>query len=203
MTQFPAPTGEIGQQPQRVQLTLRHGQEHLTGRRVREPGREQRETAPVAADDAELLTRQPGQPLPRNTTGLQQVNKPVPARGRGDLLADTPHEIRSPPAGPASHASTLPGQPSLGGRTRRGWRATTAVIPGAPRVRCATARPTTEHDRTADPQQRFCEQREQPGLRAGVGRDRHLGLRAPALRNASGWGSMMCRHGSISSESSV
>jgi len=100
--------GEIGQQPQRVQLTLRQGQEHLTGRRVREAGREQRETALVAAHDAELLARQPSQPVPRNAAGLQQINKPVPARAGGDLLANTPDEVGSELAGPASHASTLP-----------------------------------------------------------------------------------------------
>ena len=98
--------GEIGQQPQRVPLTLRQGQEHLPGRRVREPGRKQRETALVAADDAELLTGEPGQPLPRNTAGLQQVNEPVPARARGEFLAHTPDEIRSGLARHASHAST-------------------------------------------------------------------------------------------------
>src|SRR5262249_32840507 len=99
-------------QPQRVQLTLRQGQEHLPGRRFGEAGREQRETALVAADDAELLTSQPGQPLPRNTAGLQQIDEPVPAGARGDLLANTPEEIGSERAGPASHASTLlPGQP--------------------------------------------------------------------------------------------
>ena len=114
--------GEIGQQPQRVQLTLRQGQEHLTGRRVREAGREQRETALVAAHDTELLARQPGQPLPRNTAGLQQVNKPVPARADGDLLANTPDEVGSELAGPASHASTLPlAQPARAGRTRRAF----------------------------------------------------------------------------------
>src|SRR6185437_3754634 len=83
-------------------------QEHLTGRRVREPGREQRETALVAADDAELLTGQPGQPLPRDSAGLQQVNKPVPACAHGDCLANTPDEIGRGLAGAASHASTLP-----------------------------------------------------------------------------------------------
>jgi hypothetical protein len=93
---------------------LRQGQEHLTGRQVWEPGREQRETALVAADDPELLTRQPGQPVPRNTAGLQQVDKPIPARARGDLLANTSDEVGSELAGPAFHASTLlPGQPGL------------------------------------------------------------------------------------------
>jgi len=97
-----------------VQLTLRQGQEHLTGRRVREAGREQRETALVAADDAELLPGEPSQPVPRNIAGLQQVNKPIPARGRGDLLANTPDEIRSELARPASHGSTLlPGEPGI------------------------------------------------------------------------------------------
>jgi len=112
----PQRAGEIGQQPQRVQLTLGQGQEHLTGRRVREAGREHRETALVAADDAELLTRQPGQPVPRNIAGLQQVNKPVPARDRGDLLANTPAEIRNEPARATSHASTLPRSASSPGR---------------------------------------------------------------------------------------
>jgi hypothetical protein len=99
---------EIGQQPQGAQLTLRQGQEHLTGRRFREARREQRKTALVTADDAELLTREPGQPLPRDTAGLQQINKPVGDRSRGDLLVSTPDEIRSELAGPAFHASTIP-----------------------------------------------------------------------------------------------
>jgi hypothetical protein len=42
----------------------------VTGRRVREAGREHRETAPVAADDAELPTRQPGQPLPQAAASM-------------------------------------------------------------------------------------------------------------------------------------
>ena len=86
----PQRRGEIGQQPPRVQLTLGQGQEHLTGGRVQEAGREQRETALVAAHDPKLLARQPSQPVPRNIAGLQQINKPVPARARGDLLANTP-----------------------------------------------------------------------------------------------------------------
>src|SRR6185437_7301511 len=103
-------------------------QEHLTGRRVREPGREQRETALVAADDAELLTGQPGQPLPRDSAGLQQVNKPVPACAHGDCLANTPDEIGRGLAGAASHASTLP-PGSATGPPRRRWRANAEVIP--------------------------------------------------------------------------
>jgi hypothetical protein len=130
--------GEIGQQPQRVPLTLREGQEHLTGRRVREAGREQRETALVAADDAELLTREPGQPLPRNTGGLQQINKPVPARARGDLRADTPDEIGSELAGHASHASTRP-RPSQQPAPAR------IALEGAAEGRRCSARPGAAH----------------------------------------------------------
>ena len=107
-----------------MQLTLRQGQEHLTGRGVREPGREQRETALVATDDAELLARQPGQPVPREGAGLQQVNKPIRARARGDLRANTPDEIGSQPTGSACHASTL-----------------LPVIPGDATVRPAGSRP--------------------------------------------------------------
>jgi len=87
---------------------LCEGQEHLTGRRFREAGREQRETALVAADDAELLTCEPGQPLPRHSAGLQQIDKPVRDRSRGDLLVSTTDEIRSELARPAFHASTIP-----------------------------------------------------------------------------------------------
>ncbi len=132
--------GEIGQQPQRVPLTLRQGQEHLPGRRFGEPGREQRETALVAADDAELLTGEPGQPLPRNTAGLQQINKPIPARAGGDLLANAPDEVGSELAGPASHANTLPRVSQPGPAAPAVGGATTAVIPAARRpLRCRVA----------------------------------------------------------------
>ncbi len=66
--------GETGQQPQRVPLTLREGQEHLPGRRIGETGRKQRETALVAADDAELLTGEPAFPRAKATS------RSVPAR---------------------------------------------------------------------------------------------------------------------------
>jgi hypothetical protein len=116
------------------------------GRRFGEPGREQREAALVAADDAELLTGEPGQPLSRNTAGLQQVNEPVLARTRGDLPADTPDEIASELAGPAFHASTLPWfsrQPAGSvGSPRRPVPAGGARSPRSPRrsgghLRCA------------------------------------------------------------------
>src|SRR5262249_42926177 len=106
--------GEIGQQPQRLQFALREGQEHLAGRRLREARREQREAALVAADDAELLTREPGQPVPRDTASLQQVSKAIPARVRGDLLANTTNEIVTELGGAASHGSSLLlGQPGI------------------------------------------------------------------------------------------
>ena len=44
-------------------LTLRERQEHLTGRRVREAGGERRETALVAADDAEPLNASKPDPM--------------------------------------------------------------------------------------------------------------------------------------------
>jgi hypothetical protein len=61
-----------------VQFALRQGQEHLTGRRVRKACRERRETALVAADDAELLTREPGPSVPANTTGLERITNRFP-----------------------------------------------------------------------------------------------------------------------------
>ena len=101
--------------PQRAQFALRQGQEHLPGGRVREAGREHRETAPVAADDPELLTGQPGQPLPRYTASLQQINEPVPAHACGHQFADTADELGTGLTRPACHASTLlQGQPGDG-----------------------------------------------------------------------------------------
>jgi hypothetical protein len=47
--------------------------------------------------------------------GLQQINEPVPASARGDLLANTPDEIGTEFAGTSCHASTLlPAQPRTG-----------------------------------------------------------------------------------------
>src|SRR6266567_6050282 len=83
----------------------------------------------VAAHDAELLARQPGQPLPRNTAGLQQINKPIPARADGDLLANAPDEVGSELAGPASHANTLPRVSQPGPAAPAAGGATTAVVP--------------------------------------------------------------------------
>src|SRR5262249_9421181 len=77
----------------------------------------------------------PGQPLLRNTAGFQQINEPVPAQARGDLLANTSEENGSERAGCAFHASTLPGPAASGPYPQRGARTPRSSRRSGPHVR--------------------------------------------------------------------
>lgn len=107
--------GEGAEQRQRLAFARGEVEEQRTGRRLGESGGGERETAAVAAQDDELLARDPAEPVAGRFPSAQQVDEPVALGGGSQLVDDVAvqapgvgsrHDIASGAgSGTDSHAS--------------------------------------------------------------------------------------------------